>query len=290
MRKLGAWLKGRWFGLTLLVLALLKLYLVANLRADIIPHSDYDDWGFVAKAFFILKGQWLGAYNYITLYKGPIYPIFLALSSKSGLSFLISQHLLYLGMSTIVSFGLRRLKIHPAIVIFTFLLLIFNPITWSLPNLRSVRDLFFTCLVIGWFGLIFLSLSKVFDRKKNAVAWSFGLGLYIVILWYTREEGILILPSLAFSLAILFFRLFQTMGIKKATKYGAFLTLGITLGFLSGKTILSQLNVHFYGTHHIIDSTTGPYMRAYRSMTALIPPKSPLRDPIPASVRAQLRR
>jgi hypothetical protein len=47
----------------------------------------------IAKA--LLSGNWLGPYDNTVLAKGPIYPIWIAIVSASGMPLLLAQHLLY---------------------------------------------------------------------------------------------------------------------------------------------------------------------------------------------------
>ena len=79
----------------ILLLILLKIYLISVQPINYIPENKYDDALMLKQANSILQGKWLGEYNSLTLVKGPITPIFIAILNKLHIPFLIGQELLY---------------------------------------------------------------------------------------------------------------------------------------------------------------------------------------------------
>ena len=76
----------------LLIIARLWLLESQDFLATYTPHDDYL---FVKLAKHILSGEWLGPYNQVTLVKGPVYPLFIAMAHHTALPLLLVQHLLY---------------------------------------------------------------------------------------------------------------------------------------------------------------------------------------------------
>ncbi len=72
-----------------------KIWLTQGQLLSAWGQAIHDDMLFVSLAASIREGQWLGPYNNLTLAKGPIYPLWLALSSLTGLSVLLTQQVLY---------------------------------------------------------------------------------------------------------------------------------------------------------------------------------------------------
>ena len=79
----------------IILLILLKIYLISVQPIKYIPENKYDDALMLKQANSILQGKWLGEYNSLTLVKGPITPIFIAILNKLHIPFLIGQELLY---------------------------------------------------------------------------------------------------------------------------------------------------------------------------------------------------
>ena len=79
----------------IVLLILLKIYLISVQPIKYIPENKYDDALMLKQANSILQGKWLGEYNSLTLVKGPITPIFIAILNKLHIPFLIGQGLLY---------------------------------------------------------------------------------------------------------------------------------------------------------------------------------------------------
>ena len=77
----------------MIVLIIIKLWLVEALDF-VATYTPHDDYLFVRLAKSILNGEWLGPYDQLTLVKGPVYPLFLAVAHHTGLPLLFVQQLL----------------------------------------------------------------------------------------------------------------------------------------------------------------------------------------------------
>ena len=61
------------------------IFAVSNASLTLFSSAMHDDGLFIARAKDLAQFHWLGAYNQMTLAKGPGYPLFLAFSSVLGI-------------------------------------------------------------------------------------------------------------------------------------------------------------------------------------------------------------
>ena len=73
-----------------------RLWLAAGFP-KLLRYLPHDDLFFARAANFMIHGEWMGAYDHMTLIKVPFYSIFLVLSSFSGLPLLLNETLFYIG-------------------------------------------------------------------------------------------------------------------------------------------------------------------------------------------------
>jgi len=182
-------------GLIGIALTLLFVWLVAALKVQALFNQQADDALYLQNASNILRGEWLGAYNALTLVKGPGYPVFLAVCSVLRLPVLLAQALLYVGACTAFCAAVRPLLRNPASLLVLYALLLFNPVNFCLS--RIMRDSFYTSLVL----LVVACAVAIYVRRDQGLArggrwWLFGLASSLGVALITREEGIWLVPCL----------------------------------------------------------------------------------------------
>jgi hypothetical protein len=191
----GAWLRipvtplGCW----MLALVVVKLWLVEffPVVATFAPH---DDLLFVRQAASILGGEWLGRYSESTLVKGPFYPLFVAGVNILGVPLQLAKHLLYVGACVVAVLALKP-YLAGAWIALSFALLLFNPYTFAYT--AALRFAIYPALTLLVVASAFGLLGRIESGRGRPWLWSTLLGLSLAAFWYTREEGIWILPSLA---------------------------------------------------------------------------------------------
>ena len=245
----------------IIVLVLIKLWLVEaqDFLATFTPHDDYL---FVRLAKSILGGEWLGPYDHLTLVKGPVYPIFLAFAHHTGLPLLFVQQLLYCLICVLALVALKPLVSKRWPLMIVFFLLLFNPFTYLYPaTARAFRFGLSMPLVLALFACMCGLLLRVNKSHAKLFLWASMLGLVFGLLWFTREEGIWLLPSMG-----LFGLYFLVVGgeIRFSTILTRSLYLiviaAIFVGFQSG---FRYLNNKFYGAPHIIELKSPQFQAAY---------------------------
>ena len=186
----------RWVWLVCLAVCCLKLWVTASQTVFAIGPSAHDDAHFVSQALHLLRGEWLGPYDNLTLIKGPFFPAWIAFTSLTGIPLLLSVQLLYAAACWLFSAAVRpllRRNIYTPIL-FTFLL--FNP--ESAGETRVLRQLISPSLTVLVAACAMGMLLKQEDGR-GATWWAAGLGASFGALWLTREEGMVVLPFLLFS-------------------------------------------------------------------------------------------
>ena len=75
------------YAAVLLFLAAVRIWLACHTNYAAVPTGPYDEELQVSLGLSLAAGQWLGAYNQYTLIKGIVYPLFLALCVKLGITY-----------------------------------------------------------------------------------------------------------------------------------------------------------------------------------------------------------
>lgn len=241
-------------------LILARLWLV-EAQDFLATHTPHDDYLFVKLAQHILSGAWLGPYNQVTLVKGPVYPLFIAAAHHTGMPLLLVQHLVHSGFCVLAVVAVRPLLKARWLFMAIFFLLLLNPFSYAYPGAgRAFRFGLSMPLVLAVFACMGGLLLRAGYSYKSKILWSVALGLFFSLLWYTREEGIWLLPSLGL-FALYFLVINNEMGWGNILKRLAFL-LPIPIIFTGFTTTFTSLNQKHYGVPCIIELKTPEFQSA----------------------------
>jgi hypothetical protein len=180
-------------------LVLLKLWLV-DFVLIVAEDAALDNLLFTQQAASILDGRWLGRYSDTALVKGPGYPLFVAGVNLLGIPLRLAQHLLYAASCALVVLSLAPHLGRTAWQVLAFGFLLFNPYTYAYETV--IRFGVYPALALLVFASAFGVIARFESRDGHPWGWSALLGLALAALWYTREEGVWIVPSLALLLVV----------------------------------------------------------------------------------------
>ena len=244
-----------------LLSVMIKLWLIRAhlIMVTLTPH---DDLLFIRHADSLLKGQWLGEYNQMTLIKEPFYPIFIALSNWLSLPLLFSEHLLYALSCAVFVWAIGPMVRQRIILLGAFLFLLLNPGSFNYPAVGRVFQLaIYAPLAILVMGMLLGMAIRAAAPLRTALGWSCGLGIALAIFWISRGESIFLMPSVF----VVFLFVLITQGGKNPRQWGRPLllcTLPLLFMFATVQTV-QQINKIQYGVPAVIEITSPEFESAY---------------------------
>ena len=262
------------------------LILVNSLPVTITMWQGYDDALFIRLGRSIADGQWLGPYNELTLMKGPIYPIFLALVSCIGLSFATAQFVLHFIASLYFSHTVSRLFQQKGLAFWsTFIVLLLCPAIYTASG-AVIREFFYADLGLILFALGCRAFLQSFARRSDFAFAALAGGVFGAY-WLTREEGIAIVPSISvLILGSILARNFSSTELKLlVTK--ACLFLASTIVFVS---IIGFINQRYYGRFETIEMKSSEFQNAMEALQRVGAPYELPFLPVPRAARDDIYR
>jgi hypothetical protein len=256
-------------------------WLVAPVPVALIG-SPYDAGLFVRLANAILAGDWLGRFDALTLAKGPFYPLLLAGCAAAHLPVQAGIEAVYLTGAVLMARVVARLSGRAWAGALCLALLVFNPACtdWSVGALmREPLYCALTLLVMALAARVFLCCGGVW--------WGVGLGAAWAAFWLTREEGVLLAPSVAVLAAWYFRGLFRRL--RGGTTVVVPLRPAVAAVMIGLVLILSVcgINQHYYGVFRSNDFQAGAFPRAYGALARIVPDKWQRLTPISRDMRAR---
>jgi hypothetical protein len=248
----------------ILSVSCLKLWLVAEQRLTAVPGNIYDDGLFLSNAIFFERGEWLGPYNFATLFKGPMFSVWLAFVHKSGIPLLLAQQLLYLGACLLCIAALRPIFRYTWMPAVFFTVLALNPGTWAAGvGNQIMREGFYTILTLSVVSLAAGLSLRITAKGAWSIIWAIGLGLALASFWLTREEGIWILPLL-FLLGVFSLLRISSLSSGRLAACAVFMVPLVFFGLtLAGVAFKNKIT---YGVFVVTEVTSSPFVDAYRSL------------------------
>ena len=126
----------------------------------------------------ITAGEWLGAYDYLTLSKAMFFPVWLALLHALRLPYLMGGATLWCGASLLAAFAFAPLWRGKApergrvLTLALFAALAFLPSSWASYTLRVYRDNIFPALCLYFFaGMAGMALRCLRRKSRSGPGW-----------------------------------------------------------------------------------------------------------------------
>jgi hypothetical protein len=275
-----------WFLALIAVFALLKLWLVSDLSIVAIGAAGHDDRLFLNLAVNLLRGEWLGPYNVLTLAKGPFYSMWIAFLFVAGFPLLIAQQVLYILATLFFVITVRPLfrRLLPLAVLYVVVL--FNPMTYTWHCLRVVREGIYPALSIFLLAGAIAIMLRVDDRRARYLSISIATGFLLSAFWLTREEGLWIVPSL---LILIIWTLVKSIKQKNTLRRLIACSLPLLVLILS-LGIVATLNLYYYGIFTIVEFKARPFLDAYGALCRIKPVHWIPDVPVPRETRIRLYR
>ena len=199
-------LAGLW---AMAALVAFKLWLVLGQQHGALSIASYDDGLYIKLAGHLVRGEWLGPYDLVTLLKSPGYSFWVAANFFIGLPLHVSQHLIYAGACALFVLAIGPRISSRLVRLGLFALLLFQPMSFSTSTLRYTRDSLYTTQTLCALSCLLGMMTRLEAPLRILVRWSLGFGVIGGFLWVTRDEGVVILPAVGAAWAMIAFRLWR---------------------------------------------------------------------------------
>ena len=290
-RKLN--LSPRAFWAAVAVLTLLRLGVTAFQQGYTwVGGAPLDDELMFRAANAISAGQWLGAYDYLTLSKSMFFPVWLAALHALHLPYLTAGAGLWCAASGLAAAALRPLwAAAPAgrgrcLTLALYAALALLPSSWAAYTLRVYRDNIFPALCL----LVFAGFAGALLRLWKAPArprlwpWLAAAGLGLTAGYLDREDaGLFLLPAAVLAAAAL------AAGLCRRRRFAALPALAWPFGLLAaGVLAFCTLNYTHYGVFTLSDFSSGSFADAMGAMSRVDTDAEAGMLSVPADARARL--
>ena len=190
LRNSAYWL---WAGL---IITAFKLWLTRAQSVYAIGGAAHDDRLFLLLAESLIKGEWLGAYNQMTLAKGPFYSIWIAGLYWLGIPLGLGVQLAYAGACALFTRACRPALCSAAPLFPIYAFLLWNPMSFEGPTLgRIIRQQIYTPLALVILAGLVALYGRRAEKLSRQLPWAILVGLASGCFWLTREESVWLVPS-----------------------------------------------------------------------------------------------
>ena len=244
---------------------LFKVWLVSDQQFSAQGSAQHDDHLFVRSAYSILKGQWLGPYDHLTLIKGPGYPLWIAMSFVLRIPLLVGQHLYYAFACALTILALRPVLRNRFLLFALFILLWFTPSMYCTQLTRALRDSVYTSTVLIVHACLIAIVVWRQRSGRELAAWFAGLGLALGYAYITREESPWLAPCLGLTAIAAFLDLWK--GPSDCRR--RWILLAPAAPALAALIIgsVASLNYAYYGVFGLTELKADPFVRAFGALT-----------------------
>ena len=269
----------------LLLSFVIYLIAVSSFPVTILMGQGYDDALFIRLGRNIANGQWLGPYNELTLFKAPMYPVFLAGFSLTGIPFNIAQHCIYFFACLYLANVISRIC-NSSTIEMVFLIALCCPTYYAIT--RVIREPLYTALILFLVGC-WIDLFLLGRPNQHRLVFSAFVGVLFAVYYLTREEGIWILPSLTIialgSLAVLA-PASTPMRTRSWRLCSRLLVVALFASLTAGG--IGLLNRAFYGRFVVIEMSDADFQKAMAALQRVGAPYERPYLPLPREARQLL--
>ena len=224
----------------LVALTLGYVIVMVHTPLAVLADAGHDDALFMTLGGHLAAGEWLEPFNQFTLMKGPGYPAFLALGHWLGIPVSLAHALFHCAVIIFFVAVAHRFVGSLALSGLLLVLLLWYPISMTLPMLRIVRDDIYYGQILLLLALLVSALFYTSTDRRRLLFAALA-GTVLGWLWLTREEGVWIVPALGLIVAVAVWEAARDRRLRK---------LGLTLMMLFG--VFAGTQVGFRGLNRLI--------------------------------------
>jgi hypothetical protein len=264
------------------LLAGFKLWIVAG--DELVARANpLDQLRYLEMARALTHGQWLGAYDHLTLIREPGFPAWVALAHGAGLPLRLATEGLLVAAALLFCTALLRAGTSLAVALASFGVIVLEPHSLVVNRDALPAGFYFPVLLCALAGLVWSVLATRPRRMLVHASWS---GLALGVLWATRPEKLFPLVAVG---VIASFELvagrWRGDSWRSALRRAAVLASVPLCGIAIVAGGVAAINQRHYGVFGTTGVTTSGYLAANRALVS-IEHTAPRRFvPVPQDVR-----
>ena len=271
-----------------LLLAAFKIFLCKYQMMLASPElSPIDDTLMFDLANSIVKGEWLGEYNWLTLGKHSFYALWLAVLHLLGINVLVGGQLLYAAACLVLFAAVKPLFKHGWARLAFYGLILFFPVSWAEYTLRIYRDNIYPSLVLMLFSAVLGAFVRFDEKAGKAVPYLLVAGFSGGAAYLTHEDNILLLPFLLVGAAFYLLFLFRSPEVKQKARKALQLLVPAAICLLC-VCLWCGMNLAHYGRFIVSDYTSPEFEAAVGAMARACPEDQERYLMIPRTTRLAL--
>ena len=261
-------MKNKWIIIAITVLFLIKLFIASGQIINVKGYS-HDDGLFITSTENIIKNQWLGTYNDKTLSKGVAGVLFIAISNKLKIPFLLAQQIIYFIVCISLIKMLNNIIKNKKLIFLIFVILLMNPISYSDAFSFVYRDGLYTCLIMCLIAYSFQMFFNYKKDRKKLIIYSILFGITYGLIYLCREETSSLTPYIICAEIItLSFIIFDKKCNNKFQRVLSILGIPLLISLIMITTV-SIINYKYYGRFITNDFTSKDFKDAYGAITRI---------------------
>lgn len=255
-----------WFWLGVILLTGIKFLLSFFQNTYVwVGGAPIDDELMFRAAQNLTAGQWLGPYDWLTLSKHMLFPLWLALIHFLRLPYLGANQLLWAaGCLALVQSAAPVVEKRWARLA-GFALMVFLPSAMASFTLRVYRDSIYPALCLFFFAGVMGYALRYQKPLKYSLGWQLLAGLGLAASWLCREDGYWLAPFLLAGSGILVWFILREKSLdRKALRcLSLLLPAAVTAGVLG---VFAGINLAYYGVFTLSDFSYGSFSQAMGAM------------------------
>jgi hypothetical protein len=199
--------------------------------------------------------------------------LFLTSVSLTGLNLRLAEDLLYVCASLVFLTALRLYFKNRIAVLVGFLIVLFNPMTFSSTWTDMLRQSFYLSITLLFLSSL-LAINKYATSVTNkvstkSISWSLLCGSALGIAWITREESIWMVFTLMPLIGYILYRSIKGKTLKPLTSILIIVAVSAAI-----PALISAINYKKYGYFGVVDIKEKQFSRAWDGVLSLNTSKS----------------
>lgn len=172
-----------------IALTALRIVVSTTQRPHYFLLTPHDDGNYVERALMLANGNWATRFDQYTFIRGPLYPLYLAAVSRSGLALPLVDVTLQCAVSFFLAHEIAKLlRLERLEMIAVYLSLFFIPIIETLTGSHVIRDNFAQLLLLAIVAVGLRALRTRLPLWTTLTA--LGVGLMAIV----REDALWLIP------------------------------------------------------------------------------------------------